>query len=89
MLFIPNTFTPNGDGVNDEFKVYGEGIIRVHMEVHDRWGTMVFESTSRDPRWDGTLFNEPMNTAVFVYLIQIDYKDGAVVFRKGDITLIR
>ncbi|MCY7363353.1 MAG: gliding motility-associated C-terminal domain-containing protein, partial [Ignavibacteria bacterium] len=93
IVYIPNTFTPNGDGFNDVFKVYGEGIDHVLMRVYDRWGALVYRSESRDPSWDGTLFNNEdvmdMNTAVFVYVIIIDYMDGSRDERHGDITLVR
>jgi gliding motility-associated-like protein len=89
IVFIPNTFTPNGDGVNDFFKVYGKSIKNIDMRVYDRWGEMVFFSTGTDPVWDGTLQGKPMNTAVFIYLIRIDFLNGVSWYRKGDITLLR
>jgi len=53
MLYIPNTFTPNGDGVNDEFKPKGDGLTKYEMLIYDRWGNMVFYSDDINKGWSG------------------------------------
>jgi gliding motility-associated-like protein len=52
-LLIPNVFTPNGDGVNDEFYISSSGFSEYRMEIYDRWGVKIFESDSQNVRWDG------------------------------------
>lgn len=52
-LIIPNVFTPNGDGVNDEFYISSSGFSEYRMEIYDRWGVKIFESDSQNVRWDG------------------------------------
>jgi gliding motility-associated-like protein len=89
VVFIPNTFTPNGDGKNDVFRVYGKSIKNIDMRIYDRWGDMVYFSSEQDPYWDGSMHDKMMNTAVFVYMIRIDFLNGASWYRKGDITLLR
>jgi gliding motility-associated-like protein len=89
VVFIPNTFTPNGDGKNDVFRVYGKSIKNIDMRIYDRWGDMVYFSSEQDPYWDGSMHDKMMNTAVFVYMIRIDFLNGVSWYRKGDITLLR
>ena len=88
-LYIPNAFTPNGDGVNDFFGIYGNSIKSYHMKIFDRWGEMIFENNDYFPTWDGLYHGHPLNIGVYVYLVQVDYKDGSSLWRKGDVTLIR
>jgi gliding motility-associated-like protein len=52
-FFIPNAFTPNGDGVNDDFNGKGIGIIKYEMMIFDRWGNMIFYTDSLYKNWDG------------------------------------
>ncbi|MCX6311558.1 MAG: gliding motility-associated C-terminal domain-containing protein [Bacteroidetes bacterium] len=52
-IFVPNTFTPNGNGNNDVFLSFGEYVDDFHMMVFDRWGNLIFESYDQDKGWDG------------------------------------
>jgi gliding motility-associated-like protein len=52
-LFVPNTFTPNGDGINDVFFVRGQSVTGFHLEIYDRWGMKVFESFDMQTPWTG------------------------------------
>ncbi len=88
-LYIPDAFSPNSDGKNDVFKVYGQGFIHCSMYIYDRWGNNLFAEEGSSPEWDGTYKGRTMNPAVFVYLIRIYYSDGSTQKLKGDITLIR
>ena len=88
-LWIPNAFTPNGDGVNDFFGIYGSSVKSYHMKIFDRWGEMIFQNDDYFPTWDGNYHGKPLNVGVYVYLVQVDYKDGTTMWRKGDVTLIR
>ena len=53
--YVPNAFTPNGDGNNDLFQIYGEDIKTVSMKVFNRWGELVYSTTNSLAGWDGTL----------------------------------
>jgi len=88
-LFIPTAFSPNGDGTNDMLFVYGAGIKKMEFVVFDRFGEKVFESTSVNDGWDGTLRGKPMNTGIYSYYCSIEYFDGNTEKLKGDITLVR
>lgn len=87
--FVPNAFTPNGDGMNDVFMVFGQGISKVNMQIFNRWGEKVFESANQASGWDGTYKGELQNTGVFVYQISAVYLDGRTVDTNGTITLLR
>ena len=94
-IYIPNGFSPNGDGINDQFTVYTGGAVdKVQsLQVYDRWGNKVFINENFEPNieaegWNGTYRNEPMNPGVFVYQAEILLLTGEVVFEKGDVTLI-
>jgi gliding motility-associated-like protein len=95
-IFIPNIFTPNGDGINDEIMISGGRDVKriISFLIYDRWGNVVFEGKDFVPgnetiAWDGTFRNEGVNPGVFAYRVIVEFEDGrqAVVF--GDITLMR
>ena len=68
-IYIPNAFTPNGDGINDAFGVKGEGIRNYHLYVYNRWGEVVFESTNPKQQWDGNYAGNPVEQGVYVYQV--------------------
>lgn len=94
-LFIPNTFTPNGDGQNDYFFPQGTGVGKIKsFIVYNRWGQKVFERTNidinvREQGWDGSFGGTTLGSDTFVYTLEATCDNGEIVFLKGDITLIR
>ena len=95
-LYIPNAFSPNGDGVNDLFYIFaGANVSSIKkFQIFDRWGELVFEDFDflpNDPThgWNGVFKNKIMNPAVFVYKVEVEYVDGAVEVFYGDVTLLR
>lgn len=89
VIFVPNIFSPNGDGANDILYVRGKGVAELKFFIYDRWGEKVFETTKLDVGWDGTFRGKDMNKAVFVYYLEATFIDGKQVTQKGDITLIK
>ena len=87
--FIPTIFSPNGDGNNDEFRIFGKCIVAIDLKIYDRWGEVVFESTDLQYGWDGTYKGELMNPASFIYSINISFIDGTFVNEKGNLSLVR
>lgn len=96
-IWIPNSFSPNGDQINDHFypfvseESYNE--IRF-MQIFDRWGNLIFTREHFPPNdpafgWNGDSKNEHMNPGVYIYTIEIEWKNGEIEKRFGDITLIR
>ncbi|PKP48924.1 MAG: hypothetical protein CVT95_03860, partial [Bacteroidetes bacterium HGW-Bacteroidetes-12] len=89
VIWVPNIFSPNGDGNNDILYVRGKGVAQLNFFVYDRWGEKVFETTNLDQGWDGKFRGKEMNKAVFVYYLEATFIDGSKVTKKGDVTLIR
>lgn len=90
-LYVPNAFTPNGDGLNDNFLIYGEEIQEMNMMIFDRWGNMIFTSTSVQEGWDGRA-NGGADVAqqdVYVYKIQVKDLAGKQHKQTGHVSLIR
>jgi gliding motility-associated-like protein len=73
VIYLPNTFTPNADGLNDGFGAKGEGILQFAMQVFDRWGHVVFESNDIFNYWDGSVKggNEPIKDDVYTWKVQV------------------
>lgn len=88
-VFIPNTFTPNGDGSNDIMFARGYKISEIYFAIYNRWGEMVFETTDKNVGWDGTYKGRPADVGVFGYYIKFKCYNGLESFKKGNITLIR
>ena len=70
-IFIPNAFTPNSDGVNDQFRVMGNVIDELQMKIYNRWGELVFETNDPNSGWDGKHRGEDLGMDVFAYVINI------------------
>ncbi|MCB0705338.1 MAG: gliding motility-associated C-terminal domain-containing protein [Saprospiraceae bacterium] len=96
-IYIPNVFTPDGDGVNDLFYMFAkEGTVREIRSflIFSRWGETVYAGYNFQPNdpargWDGTHRGEPMNPAVFAYFAIVEFVDGREVLYEGDVTLAR
>ena len=89
-LFIPNAFTPNNDGRNDELKLAGRGISKLnYLRIFNRWGQLVYESTDFTESWDGTFNGKLCEPEVFDYLLEAVCSTGETIRKQGNITLIR
>ena len=95
-VFLPNAFSPNGDGINDVFTVLAhQGVKEVlDMKIFDRWGNLIYDRQNFQPNflkngWDGSFRGKDMDPAVFAYLAEVEFLDGERIFYKGDVTLVR
>jgi gliding motility-associated-like protein len=92
-LDIPNAFTPNGDGMNDYFfprSLLARGLTEFKLDIYNRWGQLLFSTTSTDGRgWDGRFNDQPQPEGVYVYMIDAAFKDGQKLHKQGNITLLR
>jgi gliding motility-associated-like protein len=84
-IYIPNAFTPNGDGINDSFGVKGEGIKDFRLVIFNRWGDVIFESTEPRKLWDGRVAGKPVEQGVYVYQL---YANGNKKGRTGSVSVI-
>ncbi len=88
-IFIPNSFTPNGDGLNDVLLVYGSTIQTMKFAVFNQWGEKLFESTSQSSGWNGMYKNKMQPSGVYMYVMQATLRDGNTLTKKGSINLVR
>ncbi len=94
-IFVPNTFSPNGDGANDIFYPRGSGVFKIlNLKVFNRWGQIVFEKSNFNANdasagWDGTFKGKQLPPDVFVYMLQVVCDNNSTLTFKGNIALIR
>ena len=90
-LYLPNAFTPNGDGRNDLFMALGSEINTFELTVFDRWGQVVFQTTDIEKGWDGTVDGKQAKTDVYVWVVKFSYLISPQVTDKkiGHVTLLR
>ncbi len=88
-IFVPNAFTPNNDGRNDIFKVYGSSVKNIEMKIFDQWGRSVHETGNNATGWDGTSKGKPQPVGVYMYVIKIRLDNEDSFIRKGTVNLIR
>ncbi|MCG2616591.1 gliding motility-associated C-terminal domain-containing protein [Terrimonas sp. NA20] len=86
-VFVPNTFTPNGDGVNDTWYIPAlSAYPNFELAVYDRWGHLVFQAKKSNVHWDGKFKGQPLAMGVYVYIL--DLKEGGVLL-KGTVLITR
>ncbi len=92
-FYVPNLFSPNGDGENDFFSFYGnvDGVAKFNVMIFNRWGEKIFDSNDPKFKWDGTYKNVMQDPGVYVYVITLVFKDNAKPDddMKGSITIVR
>jgi gliding motility-associated-like protein len=86
-IYIPNAFSPNGDGLNDIFLVYGHSISDVKMDIFDRWGEKLFSSTDIAKGWNGVYKNVECEVGVYVYKVSFKGLDNKKHEKVGHVTL--
>jgi gliding motility-associated-like protein len=88
-LFHPNSFTPNGDGLNDTFKVYGQYTAQVEFKIFNRWGELLFFTTDLTESWDGTSKGNAMPEGTYVFRAYLTDLTGQTSERSGNVLLLR
>ncbi len=96
-LYLPNAFSPNGDGENDFLQIYFGNFNCINtfkLVLFDRWGERIFETSDPAFKWDGTLKGESENSAVFSFYMEATYLSPSTFnkmpdVRKGNISLVR
>jgi gliding motility-associated-like protein len=89
-IFMPNAFSPNGDGINDVFKAGNYGYHKIsEFRVFNRWGEEVFYTVQPDQGWDGYCKGQPADIGIYHYYIRLQNTKGLEQTFKGDVTLIR
>jgi gliding motility-associated-like protein len=94
-IFVPNTFSPNGDGNNDVFYPRGSGVFKIlNLKVFNRWGEVVFDKSNFNANdaatgWDGTYKGKQLPADVFIYMLQVVCDNNSTLTFKGNIALLR
>lgn len=88
-LYVPNVFTPNADGFNDEFRVAYKSIIEFDCWIFNRWGTKIYHWSDPQKGWDGTYKGKAVPEGAYFYVIKAKGSDGIEYNLKGDINLLR
>lgn len=97
-VFVPNAITPNGDGRNDEFRIFAcTGVRQItSARIFDRWGGIVFEQLDVNPvcegglvLWDGEINGDEAPIGTYVYIIQVEFIDGVTLTYRGDVNVLR
>ena len=88
-FYVPNAFTPNGDGINDTFFPKGHGIVKFDVAIFDRWGEKLFNTSDFFQGWDGTFKGEDCKNDVYVWKINVTMPNSKVKTYTGHVTLNR
>ncbi|WP_317899641.1 T9SS type B sorting domain-containing protein [Aurantibacillus circumpalustris] len=95
-VYIPNSFTPNYDGLNDKFKpvfsLYGLDTKKYRFEIFDRWGHLLFSTTDANTGWDGTIQNkgeDPLKEDTYIYKLSFKDLEGRIYDKFGNVTLLK
>ena len=93
IVYVPNAFSPNGDGANDFFEIFLDNQSTIQqilkVEIIDRWGNLVYQSEGTLPKWDGRFRDRLLDPAVFLYNIQLELNDGKTELLQGTLNLVR
>lgn len=88
--YVPNAFTPNGDGINDIFRIIAPGIRQInYFKVFNRWGKIMFETNNANNGWDGKYSGIAQPSAVYVWIVKGADVNGKIMELKGIVTLVR
>jgi gliding motility-associated-like protein len=87
--YVPTSFTPNGDGLNDVLRVLGTNIRSVDFLVYNRWGQKIFESRDQRKGWNGKYKYKEQPGTTYVYYVRAVLLDGKVIVKKGNTILLR
>jgi gliding motility-associated-like protein len=97
-IYIPNSFSPNDDGINDIFSIYAAPLNRIEkivsFQVFDRWGALIFEQNDFIPDngttgWKGDYKGKPLDTGIYVFKVLIAFEDNTTLLISGDVILLR
>ena len=87
-VFIPNSFSPNGDGKNEIFRAYGMSIVSLNMKIFNQWGELLYEGNDAGTGWDGRQKGKMQPMGVYFYVMKIKLANGTESIRKGSVNLL-
>ncbi len=87
-IFVPNSFSPNGDGLNDKFEIVSMGLTEIKVEIYNRWGVLLFETNNEKNYWDGTYQNTSVPIGGYIVLVNAKSNQGSYHY-SGSINILR
>ena len=89
-IYVPGAFTPNNDGKNDIFRPFPVGIKKLnYFRIFNRWGQLIYSTTTFNQGWDGTINGVKQPTATFVWMVEGVTKEDKIIKKRGSFVLIR
>ncbi len=88
-IYLPNAFSPNGDGQNEVLYLRGLNLSEIHLSIYNRWGQEVFDTRNQGVGWDGTFNGEPVVPDVYGFYLRVKCDNGEKYFKKGNITVLK
>ena len=88
-IYVPNVFSPNGDGTNDTFTIGTFGITQIHCQIYNKTGQRIFDVTAPNLCWNGKINESPLPVGEYYYIIKAASTQGREITRTGMIALIR
>ena len=88
-ILVPDAFSPNGDGLNDEFLAKGIYVDQFRMTIYNRWGQVIYATSDKTKGWDGTADGQPVALGQYMYRIEVQDLTGLKTVRTGAVLLIR
>jgi len=89
VVYVPNLFTPNGDGLNDVAMVYANNVRDLNFLIFNRWGEKVYEGHNITEGWNGIYANKLQNPETYVYVVTVTFLDNKTVTKTGSVTLVK
>ncbi len=88
-IYVPNAFSPNGDGINDKLEYFAKNIQNIDFRIYNRWGQLLYQTNVLGDFWNGIYKRMPQETGVYVYVIDAISKGGKAIHKSGNFTLLR
>ncbi len=89
IVYIPNAFTANGDGLNDQYRWVPVFVKDFYIEIYDRWGELIYKTADKNAPWDGRIDGEIAATDIYFYRLSYTGWEGTEKFNSGNFTLLR
>ncbi len=89
IVYVPEAFTPNGDGLNDELEIFGLPAERFTLKIFNRWGELIFVSSDLNNRWDGKSKNGKVTDGTYAYTIDFFNEEGELFHQEGSFVLLK
>lgn len=89
IVWIPNAFSPDGNGLNDFYEIFTASIKEFHLSIYNRWGTLLFETYDPKVYWDGTFMGKNCQVDAYIYMVEYKGFDNKRIIKNGTVTLLR